>query len=449
MQFLQSLSTPISSISLGIFRISFGALILLSTIRFIALGWIEEQILQPKIHFQYYGFEWITVPSSFYVYLLYSVLIIASFCVMIGYKYRIMSVLLFLAFTYTELWDLSYYLNHYYAVSLFSFLLCFLPAHCIYSVDSTSKPSIYQALIPRYYILLLQFQIAIIYLYAGIAKIQYDWLIQALPLSLWLPSHSDLPIIGNLLSARWTSYVFSWFGMLYDCTIPLFLSLQTTRIYAYIAVICFHTITGILFQIGVFPLVMIVLTLIFFPPEQLLQIINRIFALFNTSVKVRANTYKATSFSIHPIIYSSLIAYCLFQLLFPFRYVLYPGNVYWTEQGYRFGWRVMLIEKSGYTQFTIKDSLTGKKGIIDNAEWLTDHQEKQMSMQPDLIVQFAHTLSTYYQKNGYTHPIITADSWVTLNGRKSYRFIDSSINLASINDSWFHKKWILSEGVSK
>lgn len=449
MQFLQSLSTPISSISLGIFRISFGALILLSTIRFIALGWIEEQILQPKIHFQYYGFEWITVPSSFYVYLLYSVLIIASFCVMIGYKYRIMSVLLFLAFTYTELWDISYYLNHYYAVSLFSFLLCFLPAHCIYSVDSTSKPSIYQALIPRYYILLLQFQIAIIYLYAGIAKIQYDWLIQALPLSLWLPSHSDLPIIGNLLSARWTSYVFSWFGMLYDCTIPLFLSLQTTRIYAYIAVICFHTITGILFQIGVFPLVMIVLTLIFFPPEQLLQIINRIFALFNTSVKVRANTYKATSFSIHPIIYSSLIAYCLFQLLFPFRYVLYPGNVYWTEQGYRFGWRVMLIEKSGYTQFTIKDSLTGKKGIIDNAEWLTNHQEKQMSMQPDLIVQFAHTLSTYYQKNGYTHPIITADSWVTLNGRKSYRFIDSSINLASINDSWFHKKWILSEGVSK
>ena len=171
--------------------------------------------------------------------------------------------------------------------------------------------------------------------------------------------------------------------------------------------------------------------------------------MFKTSVKVEFDTYKSTSFSIHPIIYSSLIVYCLFQLLFPFRYVLYPGNVYWTEQGYRFGWRVMLIEKSGYTQFTIKDSLTGKQGIIDNAEWLTDHQEKQMSMQPDLIVQFAHTVSAYYQKNGYTHPIITADSWVTLNGRKSYRFIDPSINLASINDSWFHKEWILSEGVSK
>ena len=449
MQFLQSLSAPVSSISLGIFRISFGALILLSTIRFIALGWIEEQILQPKIHFQYYGFEWITVPTAFYVYLLYSVLILASFCVMIGYKFRIMSILLFLAFTYTELWDISYYLNHYYAVSLCSFLLCFLPAHCILSVDSTSKPSIYQALIPRYYILLLQFQIAIIYLYAGIAKIQYDWLIEALPLSLWLPSHSDMPIFGNILTARWTAYVFSWFGMLYDCTIPLFLSIQTTRIYAYIAVICFHTITGILFQIGVFPLVMIVLTLIFFPPEQLLHVLNRILSVIKTSVRVRNDLTKTARFSIHPFIYGSLIAYCLFQLLFPFRYVLYPGNVFWTEQGYRFGWRVMLIEKSGYTQFTIRDSLTGKQGIIDNAEWLTDHQEKQMSMQPDLILQFAHILASYYQKNGYTYPIITVDSWVTLNGRKSYRFIDPSINLASIKDSWFHKEWILSEGVSK
>lgn len=449
MQFLQSLSAPVSSISLGIFRISFGALILLSTIRFIALGWIEEQILQPKIHFQYYGFEWITVPTAFYVYLLYSVLIIASFCVMIGYKYRIMSILLFLAFTCTELWDISYYLNHYYAVSLCSFLLCFLPAHCILSVDSSSKPTIYQALIPRYYILLLQFQIAIIYLYAGIAKIQYDWLIEALPLSLWLPSHSDMPIFGTILSARWTAYVFSWFGMLYDCTIPLFLSIQTTRIYAYIAVICFHTITGILFQIGVFPLVMIILTLVFFPPEQLLHVLNRILSVFQTSVTVRNDITKSARFSIHPFIYCSLIAYCLFQLLFPFRYVLYPGNVFWTEQGYRFGWRVMLIEKSGYTQFTIKDSLTGKQGIIDNAEWLTNHQEKQMSMQPDLIVQFAHILATYYQKNGYTYPIITADSWVTLNGRKSYRFIDPSVNLASIKDSWLHKDWILSEGVSK
>jgi hypothetical protein len=258
-----------------------------------------------------------------------------------------------------------------------------------------------------------------------------------------------MPIFGTILTARWTAYVFSWFGMLYDCTIPLFLSIQTTRVYAYIAVICFHTITGILFQIGVFPLVMIVLTLVFFPPEQLLHVLNRILSVIQTSVRVRNDLTKSARFSIHPFIYASLIAYCLFQLLFPFRYVLYPGNVFWTEQGYRFGWRVMLIEKSGYTQFTIRDSLTGKQGIIDNAEWLTDHQEKQMSMQPDLILHFAHILASYYQKNGYTYPIITADSWVTLNGRKSYRFIDPSINLASIKDSWFHKEWILSEGVSK
>ena len=32
------------------------------------------------------------------------------------------------------------------------------------------------------------------------------------------------------------------------------------------------------------------------------------------------------------------------QLAFPFRYLLYPGNIFWTEEGYRFSWRVMLME---------------------------------------------------------------------------------------------------------
>jgi hypothetical protein len=33
---------------------------------------------------------------------------------------------------------------------------------------------------------------------------------------------------------------------------------------AYVAVVIFHTITGMMFQIGVFPVVMIAMTLIFF-----------------------------------------------------------------------------------------------------------------------------------------------------------------------------------------
>jgi hypothetical protein len=33
-----------------------------------------------------------------------------------------------------------------------------------------------------------------------------------------------------------------------------------------------------------------------------------------------------------------------FQLLFPFRYLCYPNELFWTEE-FRFSWRVMLMEK--------------------------------------------------------------------------------------------------------
>jgi len=41
----------------------------------------------------------------------------------------------------------------------------------------------------------------------------------------------------------------------------------------------------------------------------------------------------------------------VFQILFPFRHLLYPGELFWHEQGYRFSWRGMLLGKKGYIHF--------------------------------------------------------------------------------------------------
>ena len=34
---------------------------------------------------------------------------------------------------------------------------------------------------------------------------------------------------------------------------------------------------------------------------------------------------------------------------------MYPGELFWTEEGYRFSWRVMLMEKEGIQLFKIID----------------------------------------------------------------------------------------------
>lgn len=284
----------------------------------------------------------------------------------------------------------------------------------------------------------------ILYCYAGIAKLNSDWLLQAQPLRTWLPAKNDLPVIGFLFSKLWVAYLFSWFACFYDLTIVFWLSWRKTRWMAYITVIVFHALTAILFPIGMFPYVMIAAALVFFSPsfhQKIIDIISSIFR-FRNPRQAQAHTFAYPEKRGRWLGYG-LIVFITLQLMLPFRYWLYPGELFWTEEGYRFSWRVMLMEKNGYTVFTVKDGSGGDKQIIDNAEYLTRLQEKQMSFQPDMILEFAHQLAKVYQSKGWQNPQVFAESYVTLNGRPSQLFIDTTINLAKEKESFRHKKWIL------
>lgn len=133
----------------------------------------------------------------------------------------------------------------------------------------------------------------------------------------------------------------------------------------------------------------------------------------------------------------------MFQLAFPWRYVLYDGNLFWTEEGYRFSWRVMLMEKAGTATFYVKNAKTGREGSVINHRFLNEHQEKQMSMQPDLILQYAHFLKDHYEKKGMEDPSVRAEVWVTLNGRPAQLLIDPEVDLTTKTDGWTQKDWIL------
>ena len=123
--------------------------------------------------------------------------------------------------------------------------------------------------------------------------------------------------------------------------------------------------------------------------------------------------------------------------------MLYPGKLFWTEQGYRFSWRVMLMEKNAWTTFVVKDK-TGKIAEVRNRIYLTPQQEKQMSTQPDMILQFAHFLAKEYEtKYGFVNPEVYADSYAALNGHPSRPFINNKIDLAKEDINFAPKKWIL------
>ena len=431
------------SSSLALFRIGFGVLMTLSMIRFVSKGWVEKLYLEPSFHFSFYGFEWVK-PFGEMTYLLFLVCCVSAFFVALGYKYRLSIIIFFLSFTYIELMDKTTYLNHYYFISILSFLMIFLPANSYYSIDSKIKGYSFKK-IPKWCTDCIKMLLFIVYFYSGLAKLNSDWLIEAQPLKIWLTSSYDLPIIGStLMQQKWVHYAMSWGGMFYDLFIAFLLLYSRTRIFAFFLVVFFHLFTAILFPIGMFPYIMIVGSLIFFDPKthnKMIQKIDGILKLLGfKSKKVELLQIKSHNNS---IVLSIITVFFMIQLCFPFRYFLYPGELFWNEQGYRFSWRVMLIEKKGITNLKVLNKENGKSFMVMNAEFLSEFQERQMSFQPDFILEYAHHVGEYYKKNGLNEIEIYADSYVTLNGRLSRRFIDPKVNLLEEKRGFKNKTWVL------
>lgn len=445
------LSGPVHIAPLAVFRVIFGAVMFCAVIRFMLNGWVNDLYVEPVFHFPYYGFEWIKPLSAFGMYAVFSLMALSYLFVTLGCYYRISAITAFLAFTYVELIDKSNYLNHYYFVSVVSFLLIFLPAHRYFSLDVIRKPFLKSDQVPGWTIHALKLQLAIVYMYAGLAKLNYDWLFRAMPLKIWLPANTHLPLIGGLMDFEWVAFLFSWFGAFYDLFIVFFLMNRKTRPVAYAFVILFHVMTKVLFPIGMFPYIMIFCTLIFFSEDFHKKVI-RFFVAWNPFRKrtlindsAGRNTVPAPLFSGYKknLVIGLLGLHFVLQVLVPWRFLLYPGKLFWTEQGYRFSWRVMLMEKAGTAFFYVRDPETGRESEIMNCDYLTKNQEKMMATQPDMILQFAHFLEKEYQQKGIKNPEIRVESYVTLNGSGSRLFLDSSKDLSREKETLLAKDWIL------
>lgn len=444
------LTEPVSIAPLVTFRIAFGLVMLFSTVRYMTLGWVDTQLIDPVLHFSYFGFDWVKPLPGKSLYLVFVLMTLSSIGIALGSFYRLSAIIFFISFTYVELIDITYYLNHYYFVSIVAFLLILVPANRRFSVDVWRNPALRADQIPRWCIGVFKLQIGIVYTYAGLAKFNYDWLFNALPLSIWLPAKTSIPIIGWIFKYKFTAYLFSWFGLIFDTFIVGALLWRKTRWLAFFAVIVFHSLTGLLFQIGVFPIVMIFAVTIFFSAPFHEQILSKLSGfLSNWFGSLPPVDFKQSFYSHSNTVYviPFLIVFFLFQLIFPWRYLLYDGNLFWTEEGYRFSWRVMLMEKAGTATFYVQDGQDGREGSVINNQFLNPHQEKQMAMQPDLILQFAHYLRDHFRAEGMDDPKVRAEVWVTLNAKPAKLLVDPNIDLAKETDGWHAKDWVIPNDV--
>jgi hypothetical protein len=268
-----------------------------------------------------------------------------------------------------------------------------------------------------------------------------DWLFAAEPLRTWLQARSGMPLVGPLFDQAWTAYAMSWAGAVFDLTIVGWLLWSRTRSVAYIAVLGFHGMTALLFNIGMFPWIMMTATLLFFPPNWPRRLLLRLrrtlpesrFAFLSGHASLEPppeHTAHRGRSSVWRRVGGALVAgYFAIQLLVPLRQHLYPGRAAWTGEGFNFAWNVMLVEKTGRVEFIVRSRPSGRVWTVDPADYLTPLQVKMMSTQPHLIQRFAHHVGRHFRERGHEAVAVHARAYASLNGRPSRLLIDPEVDL--------------------
>jgi vitamin K-dependent gamma-carboxylase len=426
---------PVDIASLVVFRVLFGAAMVVETTRYFAMGWIAEYYIHPQLHFTYYGFDWVKPWPGIGMYIHFGVMGVAALGVMLGACYRISAVVLFTTFTYVFLLEEAQYLNHFYLISLLAFLMMFIPAHRACSIDAWRRPASRSNDVPACGLWLLLAQLSVVYLYAGIAKLNGDWL-HGEPMRSWLAERTHTPVIGQFFTNEWFVLLFNYGGLLFDLLVVPLLLWKRTRVLAFLWVIAFHLLNATLFSIGIFPWLMLAATLLYFRPDWPRRFFK--WPRLATAPPPPADRWPR-------LVIVACAAYVAVQSLVPLRHFLYPGSVHWTEEGHRFSWHMKLRDKQATARFHVTDPVRGNTWVVSPASYLTPRQVTKMSTRPDMILQLAHYMAAdQARRRKITHSLqVRAVVMASLHGRPAQLLIDPHIDLAAEKRSLGHARWIL------
>ena len=439
--------------SLVLYRVLYGVILAIHCLSYLSLQRIERYYTGPALLFDYPGFTWVEPLSADAFRFFFPALAVLALMMAAGLFYRWAAALFFLGYLYVFLLDSARYNNHEYLICLLNLLMVVIPAHHHGSLDARRNKALRRALAPAWTLWLLRFQIGVPYFFGGLAKLNYDWLVRGEPIGLWLRrdlAEGDLDLA--FFRESWSGHLFAWGGTIFDLAVVPLLVWPKTRIWAFLAALGFHLVNSQLFVIGVFPWMMMVLTTIYFAPDW-----PRRVGLFGKPGRAKKSKKRSRSKPTgaagsdvpewtppRRAVAVFLGAWLLVQCLLPFRHLLIPGPVDWTEEGHRFAWRMKLRHKEGQLAFQATDRATGQRTVLGNFEGvLTPFQYRMMLHDPEMIRQFAQALADRLEASSGNEVEIRALNQIALNGRPPQPMLDPEVDLTTVEHSWWHPApWI-------
>jgi hypothetical protein len=432
------LFAPVDNSPLVVFRVLFGLLLVAESGGAILTGWVKETFVDPSYHFPFIWVSWLQPLPGYGMYAYYGVMAVLGGMVAAGWYYRLATGAFTLLWWGAYLMQKTHYNNHYYLLILLGALMTLVPAHRYASLDVRRRPSWRRLTCRRWHLAVFVAQLAVVYTYAAVAKLYPDWL-AGRPVSIWFAGKSDYPVIGGLLGEKWVQGLVTWGGIGFDLLVVPLLLWRRARPFAFGASLLFHLFNSAVFGIGIFPYLMMGMSVFFFPPET----IRRLFLPRKPPVDGTVQTEPEPTPRYRQGVVAALAIYLVVQLLLPVRYLRYPGNVHWTEEGHRMAWQMMLRTKSGSIHFRVIDPATGGEQLISPYDYLTPEQAHAVATHPDLIWQFVQVLKAEYALPGRP-PRIYAVSSVSLNGRPAQPLVNGNVDLAGVEWHPFrHAEWLV------
>lgn len=435
-----ALFVPVDTASLAVFRIVLGVAVAGECLLYLQAGWVDALFVQPTIHFTYLYVDFVHPWPGPWMHAHFWVMTGLALLFAAGCWYRVSSALLFLAYTYVFLLEQAVYMNHHYLIVLLTFLMMLMPAERAYSLDRLRNHRLPTA-VPRWNVWILRFQLALVYWFGGVAKLNADWLHGEPMRSILSERLVAWPTLSPFVPVTLIAYLIAYGGIAATFAIPVLLCLPRTFRIGFVAAVIFHGLNAVFLRIGLFSYLMVGAILIFLPPDwprrQLVELAR--------SRKVLRPAPGPSQGGLSPSRWVTALlihVYILAQLLIPLRHLLYPGPVAWSEEGHRFSWRMMLRDKRSEITITATDPATGQAWSIDPSQDLTARQLAKLQTFPDILLQYVHHHRDRLRREGVANPVIHVHWMCSLNGGPARPLVDPSINLAAEPRTLRPARWI-------
>src|SRR5581483_8802684 len=421
------LHNPVNGASLAFFRIGVGLVMALEAWSLCrpsasSHGEVPLKVFytgpEVKFHFAYPGFHWLPVLPAHWIEATVALLALGGLMLCAGLFYRLAALLVFLSWGYLYAIESTrtYWMSYHYLELLTTFLLIWMPAANRFSVDawigswvrkskplpnpgrgaklrggpqqSSASPWLVRLFpdpaaagtVPFWTLLLLRGQLVITYFYAGVAKLNADWLLDAQPVRYYLSqarwmddygSHLSpglLALLKRILQSPELAYFLSWAGAFFDLSVGFLMLFRRTRIFGMVLLLIFHgTNHFVIFNdIEWFPLLGILTASIFFDadwPERFWAWLRRpglakpdrawffgglvLFPVVGAALGWKLPPRGVVTGASAPLrkkqgagVTLAVLAWLAWQALMPARQYVIPGDARFTWEGLSFSWRL-------------------------------------------------------------------------------------------------------------